>query len=177
TTLAGGGQPGGGATGSTTTLVAGGGSSGDSGSGGATTGLVVAVLFAALLAWVVFVPRLVRSRAHRHAHTPRERVISAWQRTVGVLSLAGAPEVGGATPLEYAHLAEAATGIDHRTLREIAVHVTRAVYSTRDIDEAAAQRCELLTKELDAACQERVPTSVRLRALVDPRLMRRRFAG
>lgn len=171
-----GGRPTGNGTVTTTTLVAAGTSSG-SGSSGTTTALILVGLVIALLGWVVLAPRVVRSAAHRHAHTPRERVISAWQRSLGVLSLAGAPEVGGATPLEYASLAEAATGVDHRTLREIAVHVTRAVYSTREIDEAAAQRCEVLTKELDAACQERVSMGVRVRALFDPRLMRRRFAG
>ena len=62
-------------------------------------------------------------------------------------------------------------------LRELAVHVTRAVYSTRDIDEQAATRCELLSSEIDSVCRDRTPTSVRLRALVDPRLMRRRFAN
>lgn len=177
TTIAGGGRPGGNGNGSTTTIAVATGSVGGNNSDGSTTALVIIGLVLALLGWVIVAPRIVRSKVHRHAHTPRERVISAWQRTIGVLSLAGAPDVGGATPLEYASVAEAATGIDHRTLREIAVHVTRAVYSTREIDESVAQRCELLTKELDAACQDRVPTAVRMKALVDPRLMRRRFAG
>ncbi|MBP9052854.1 MAG: transglutaminase domain-containing protein [Ilumatobacteraceae bacterium] len=174
TTVPGGGRPG--STGVTTTAVAGsvGGGSTSSGSG---LPWVVAGLITALLAWMLIAPRIIRSVGRRHQHSARERVIGAWQRTLGTLSLAGAPPVAGETPLEYAATAERATGADHRALRELAVHVTRAVYSTRDIDEQAATRCELLSSEIDSVCRDRTPTSVRLRALVDPRLMRRRFAN
>ncbi len=174
TTLPGGGGPGG--EGGTTTVAA---VSAAGGSPGPGSGVawVVAGLIAALLVWMVAAPRVMRLLAHRHDHSQRDRVISAWQRTLATLSFAGAPPVAGATPLEYADQAERSTGVDHRALRELAVHVTRAVYSPRDIDEQAATRCELLSGEIDAICRNRTPTSVRLKALVDPRLMRRRFAG
>ena len=141
------------------------------------TYLLMQTFLLLLSAWIVFAPRIVRSLSQRHHHSHRDRVIGAWQRALGSLSLAGSPAVGGATPLEYAHLAEAATGVDHRTLRELAVQVTRAVYSLRDIDEEVARRCEMLSSEVESVCRERTPLSLRLRALVDPRLMRRRFAG
>ena len=174
TTVPGGGRPGG--EGGSTTVAP---LSTTGGSTGSASGvpLVLAALAAALLVWMVAAPRVVRALAHRHDHSERDRVISAWQRTIATLSFAGAPEVAGSTPLEYADEAELATGVDHRALRELAVQVTRAVYSPRDIDEQAASRCELLSGEIDAICRDRTPTSVRLKALVDPRLMRRRIAG
>ena len=174
TTVPGGVRPGG-TGGATTTLMTG--SVGGNSSGGSTVPLVIAGLAAALLAWVVFAPRVVRALSQRRNHTPRDRVIGAWQQTLGALSFAGAPALGGETPLEYADLAERATGADHRALREMAVHVTRAVYAPRDIDEQTAARCELLAGEVAAVCRDRTPTQVRVKALFDPRLMRRRFAN
>ncbi len=174
TTVPGGGRPGGEGGGTTVAVVSATGGRPGPGSG---VGWVVAGLIAALLVWMVAAPRVMRSLVHRHDRSQRDRVISAWQRTLAALSFAGAPPVAGATPLEYADQAERATGVDHRALRELAVHVTRAVYSPRDIDEQAAARCELLSGEIDGLCRDRTPTSVRLKALVDPRLMRRRFAG
>ena len=134
-------------------------------------------LAVALLAWVLIAPRVIRAMSQRKNNTPRDRVISAWQQTLGALSFAGAPQPKGETPLEYATVAELATGADHRALREMAVHVTRAVYSPRDIDEPTAVRCELLAAEVAGVCRERTPTQVRVKALFDPRLMRRRFAN
>ena len=174
TTVPGGVRPGA-AGGSTTTISAG--SSGGSPADGSTVPLVIAGLAAALLAWVLVAPRVIRAMSQRHDNTPRDRVISTWQQTLGALSLAGAPQLGGETPLEYAAIAELATGADHRALREMAVHVTRAVYSPRDMDEQTADRCELLATEIAGVCRERTPSQMRVRALFDPRLMRRRFAS
>ncbi len=174
TSVPGGARPGGSGGATTTTLRAG--SAGGS-AGGSTLPLVIAGIAAALLAWVVFAPRVIRALSRRNNHTPRDRVVGAWQHTLGAVSFAGAPALGGETPLEYADLAERATGADHRALRELAVHVTRAVYAPRDIDEQTATRCELLAGEVDAVCRERTPTQVRVKALFDPRLMRRRFAN
>ena len=176
TTVPGGGRPGG-TSGNTTTTTANTGAAAGSSSGGSAVPLVIAGLAAALLAWVLIAPRVIRSMSQRHNNGPRDRVISAWHQTVGALSFAGAPPPSGETPLEYAAVAEAATGADYRALREVAVHVTRAVYSPRDIDTQTADRCELLANEIAGACRERTPTQVRVKALFDPRLMRRRFAS
>lgn len=175
TTVPGGGRPGG-TGGASTTTIAGTASNGNSG-GGSAVPLVLGGVVIALLAWVVVAPRVIRALSQRHHSTPRDRVIGAWQRTLGALSFAGAPLLRGETPLEYADIAERSTGADHRALREMAVHVTRAVYAPRDIDEQTASRCELLAAEVASVCRDRTPTQVRLKALVDPRLMRRRFAN
>lgn len=139
--------------------------------------LVLLGMAALLGAWIVFAPRVVRARAARDAPTPPDRVISAWHRSLGSLLLAGAPNPAGATPLEYATVAERATGVDHHLLREMATHVTRAVYSRGEITEQAAVRCETLSREVNNICRDRTPTALRLKALIDPRLMRLRFAG
>ena len=174
TSVPGGAHPGAGSGVTSTTLAAG---SADGGSAGSSSvPLAIGGLTVAMLAWVVFAPRVIRAMALRQNHTPRDRVIGAWQRTVGALSFAGAPRLAGETPLEYAAIAELATGTDHRALREIALHVTRAVYSPRDMDGQTADRCELLAHELANVCRDRTPPRVRVKALFDPRLMRRRFA-
>ncbi len=154
-------------------------SSGSGRSDNSTSAIPFALLaIGALLgAWIVFAPRVVRARAAHHAHNPAERVISAWHRSLGSLLLAGAPNPAGATPLEYATVAERSTGIDHHALREMATHVTRAVYSRGEITEQAAVRCETLSREVGDVCRDRTPTSLRLKALIDPRLMRLRYSG
>jgi len=134
-------------------------------------------LAALLAAWIVFAPRVVRARSAHGAHSAADRVISAWHRSLGSLLLAGAPTPGGSTPLEYATVAERSTGIDHHVLREMATHVTRAVYSQGSITEQAAVRCETLSREVGDVCRDRTPIVLRLKALVDPRLMRLRNAG
>lgn len=152
-------------------------SPGRGGGGSSSVPWVLAGLLLAAGAWVVAAPRVIRAFTMRGAHSDSDRVINAWRRTVGSLSLAGAPAVGGLTPLEYADAAERATGVDHRALRELAVYVTRAVYSPRGVDSKAVSRSEMLSQEIDATCRERTPTPLRLKALFDPRLMRRRLAG
>jgi hypothetical protein len=57
------------------------------------------------------------------------------------------------------------------------VQVTRAVYSPATFGEALAVRCETLEAEVNARCRSITPWSLRLRGLVDPRLMRQRIVG
>lgn len=175
-TLPGGGGPGGSAP-STTLPPVRSGSSGSGGQGGSTAVLLLFGLVLAAVLWILLAPRVIAFLARGTHRTPRDRVITAWHRAVHSLSLAGAPAVSGATPLEYADQAESVTGVDHRTLRELAVQVTRAVYSPVGIDDVVATRCETLEAEVDAMCRTRTPLAVRARSLVDPRLMRRRVAG
>ncbi|MBI4885167.1 MAG: transglutaminase domain-containing protein [Actinobacteria bacterium] len=154
--------------------------SGTGGGGNDSTSALPFVLLGstlALLTWIAFAPRVIRSRATRHAGSPPQRVIGAWHRTLGSLVMAGAPRPAGATPLEYATVAERSTGIDHHILREMATHVTRTVYSQGEITEQAASRCETLSREVIGICRDRTPLLLRLKALIDPRLMRLRQTG
>jgi hypothetical protein len=130
-----------------------------------------------LVLWILLAPRVIAVLQRPRSRTPRDRVIGAWQRACHVMNVAGAPPVGGATPIEYARAAEAAVGVSHVTVRELAVQVTRAVYSPAQFDEQVAERCETLEDDIDAFCRTITPWRLRLRALVDPRMMRRRIAG
>jgi transglutaminase-like putative cysteine protease len=161
---------------STTTLVAPS-IAGGGGSGGSTMALLLFGAVVALALWVLLAPRVIALFIRRRHRDPRDRVVTAWYRACHSLTMAGAPPVAGATPLEYADTAEVATGVDHRTLRELAVQVTRAVYAPAGVDYFVATRCETLEAEVDAMCRTRTPMMMRARSMVDPRLIRRRLAG
>jgi transglutaminase-like putative cysteine protease len=176
TTVPGGGRPGtGGPNGSSTTLPPV--SAGGGGSGSSVIPLVLLGGVVLLVLWILLAPRVIAVLQRPRSRTPRDRVIGAWQRACHVMTVAGAPPVGGATPIEYARAAEAAVGVSHVTVRELAVQVTRAVYSPAQFDEQIAERCETLEDDIDAFCRTITPWRLRLRALVDPRMMRRRIAG
>ena len=137
--------------------------------------LVVLSLIALLAVWITAAPRLIARWAARTRRSTNERVMKSWQRACNALTLAGAPLPGGSTPLEYAELSEQATGVDHRTIRELAMHVTRAVYSPASVTESTASRSETLGSEIDVMCRQRTPWTLRLRGFIDPRMMRRRL--
>ncbi|MFM2077194.1 MAG: hypothetical protein RJA49_1084, partial [Actinomycetota bacterium] len=174
TTLPGGGRPSGGAGGSTTSVprLSSGGSSGSS-----AMPLFLLTLVIGLVLWVLLAPRAIAAMQRGRSRTPRDRVILAWRRACNSLSMAGAPPIAGSTPLEYALTVEESVGVSHHTIRELAVQVTRAVYSPATFGEALAVRCETLEAEVNARCRSITPWSLRLRGLVDPRLMRQRIVG
>lgn len=173
TTVPGAGRPGGTAT--TTTAAPATGSGGTSGS--SLVALLLLGSIAALVLWILMAPRIIAAMNRRGPRTPRDRVILSWHRACASLALAGAPPVGGATPLEYAVTVEESVGVSHHTIRELAVQVTRAVYSSAGFGEALAVRCETLVAEIDQRCRTITPWSLRLKAMVDPRLMRQRVNG
>jgi transglutaminase-like putative cysteine protease len=162
--------------GSTTTLAPVVSTSGGSSGASSSVAVVLVALVLLVVLWVLLAPRAIAAMTVRRQRTPRDRVIVAWHRACQELALAGAPPVGGATPLEYVAAAEQATGVNDQLLRELAVQVTRAVYSRGEPDERVAERCETLEREVTERCKVIIPTSVRLRGMVDPRMMRRRLA-
>jgi transglutaminase-like putative cysteine protease len=174
TTLPGRGGTGAGSASTTTSVVAG---TSGGGSGSSTMAVVLIGGLLLLVLWVLLAPRFLAMLVRRGHRSPRDRVVVAWHRACHSLALAGAPGVSGSTPLEYADVAELATGVDHRTLRELAVQVTRAIYAPAGVDDVVATRCETLEAEVDAMCRTRTPLKLRLRAMIDPRMMRRRLAG
>jgi transglutaminase-like putative cysteine protease len=147
------------------------------GIGSSVMALVLIGLLLLVVLWMLLAPRVVAALARRRAHSAPERVVAAWHRTCNALSLAGAPPVGGATPLEYAATAERAAGLPEQSVRELARQVTRVVYSPLGVGEADAAACESLEHDLDSMCRARTPLSLRLQALLDPRMMRRRATG
>jgi transglutaminase-like putative cysteine protease len=136
-------------------------------------GWIIAALLLAVAAWVVAMPRVLRRWSRRHTPDPSTRVAAAWAATVRSLSMAGAPRMAGATPLEYAR------SIDFGRAEsvEIARLVTRAVYSPSGVDSGAADRSELLRSEVDAVCRSRMGVVARMLDQLDPRSAWHRIAG
>jgi hypothetical protein len=141
--------------------------------GGSSSGLIIAALVLACLAWVVALPRVLTRWSHHRTKVPSERVAAAWAASVRSLTMAGAPRVAGATPLEYARSID----IGKAETIEIARLVTRAVYSPRGVDDQAAERSELLRGEVDIACRSRMDLSTRLFERLNPRSAWRRITG
>ena len=140
---------------------------------GSPGGWILFLLMLAVVAWVVAMPRVLNGWARHKARAPAERVTSAWAATVRSLTMAGAPRVAGATPLEYARSVD----IGKAETVEIARLVTRAVYSPRGVDATAADRSELLRGEVDAACRARMSVATRILDHLDPRSAWGRISG
>ncbi|MCU1358756.1 MAG: hypothetical protein JWN99_45, partial [Ilumatobacteraceae bacterium] len=144
------------------------------GSSGATPWVLLAIALIAV--WAVAMPVLVR-RFTRSGTTPTEKVISAWQGTLGALQLAGAPPPAGATPIEYANQVDHELNVDHRSLLELARFVTRAIYSPAGVGEPAALRAAVLRTHLDESSRALMPWYTRVLTRLDPRLVRQRLVG
>jgi len=140
---------------------------------GTSGSLIIAALVAAIVAWVVAMPRVINRWSRRRRKDPIERVVAAWAATVRSLTMAGAPRVAGATPLEYARNVD----VGRAETVEIARLVTRAVYSPRGVDDGAAERSELLRSEVDAACRARMSIITRILDHLDPRSAWGRLTG
>ena len=141
--------------------------------GGSTRGWIITGLVLAVLAWVFAMPRVLNRWSQYRAKPPADRVASAWAATVRSLTMAGASPVAGATPLEYSKTVD----MGRAETTEIARLVTRAVYSPKGVDRSAAERSELLRREVDAVCRARMGFVTRLLDRVDPRSAWRRIAG
>lgn len=141
--------------------------------GSSSGGWIIAALLLAIVAWVVAMPRVLNRWSRHRARDPIDRVTSAWAATVRSLTMAGAPRVAGATPMEYARSVD----VGRSETVEIARLVTRAVYSPRGVDDSAATRSELLRGEVDAACRARMSLATRLLDHLDPRSAWGRITG
>jgi transglutaminase-like putative cysteine protease len=141
--------------------------------GGSAGGWIVTAIVLAILAWVIAMPRVLNRWSRHRGKNPADRVTTAWAAAVRSLTLAGAPRVSGATPLEYARSVD----VGKAEAIEIARLVTRAVYSPSGVDANAANRSELLRGEVDAACRPRMSIATRLLDRLDPRSAWGRIAG
>jgi hypothetical protein len=137
----------------------------------------ILAIVALLIGWIVAAPRLIARFGRRKIHNDTDRVVAAWHRSCNALMLAGAPPIGGETPLEYAVTAERSTGVDHRTIGELALRVTRAVYAEWPVTDSDAHRCERLSEEVSEMARDRLDWKLRMRLALDPRLMVRQLAG
>ncbi len=138
-------------------------------SGISTSTIVILTLLFAAAIWAVVLPRIVRAFVWRKTPaSPTAQIIRSWQsaaRALGMIHLAPAM---GETPLEHAHRAERMTGLDRRTLRELALCATAAIYG--DIgDKQTAARCALLSSTIVSGVRQRLNAGERVAARFDPR--------
>ena len=130
---------------------------------------IVALVVLLALVWIVLLPRVLAALAVRRRSTDAvERIEAAWRHSAQALSVIGLEPKLGETPLEHARRAERLSGIDHRTLRELAVCATAAIYGGVG-DNSAAIRCEQLAHEVVAAVKLRMNPVEKVVTRVDPR--------
>lgn len=123
----------------------------------------------ALGAWILLMPFAVGLIARARRRTPAERVAALWQRARRDLADAGAPSSPALTPVQFAREAELTTGVDHRSLRDLARRVTTAVYAPGEVTHDDADRVARLADDLRAMARPGVPARTRWRNLLDPR--------
>lgn len=145
--------------------------------GGWTLPVVLFALVLLVVLWVLLSPRAIAAAQRRRLRTPHERIVAAWYRACHSLSLAGAPPMGGATPLEYAPRAERLTGVMDGSFRELAQVITETVYGRVEPDDLIARRCEALEHAVERQCRDTTPWSLRLQSVFDPRMLRKRVTG
>lgn len=138
---------------------------------GGMSGLAMVILGIIALgaAWVLLLPRLLRARAARRNPTsPTRQIQRSWERAADALGLIGLSPAVGETPMEHSRRVERMTGIDRRTLRELAVDATAAIYGNVGNEQTAA-RCALLSANIVGAVRERLNTAGKVAAWFDPR--------
>jgi hypothetical protein len=118
---------------------------------------------------VLILPRVLAGlAARRRSNDPVQQIQAAWRRSARALSLIGLEPALGETPLEHARRAERLSGIDHRTLRELAVAATAAVFGNVG-NNSTALRCEQLADEVVAAVKLRLSPAEKAASKFDPR--------
>jgi transglutaminase-like putative cysteine protease len=141
--------------------------SGDSGL--STTTKVILLIFAAAGLWALLLPRIMRIIVWRHPpSSPTEQIEQSWQSAARALGMLNLAPTTGETPLEHAHRAERMTGLDRRTLRELALCATAAIYGHIG-DKQTAARCALLSNTIVTGVKQRLNFGERIAARFNPR--------
>ena len=143
--------------------------SGSSEGGGPSPWLVgLGLIVVGSVAWVLLLPRITQSmRARRRGHTPKDRIEQSWIRATSSLGLLGLAPKTGETPIEHARRVERTSGIDRRTLRDLAAAATAAIYG--DVaDEQTAERCENLSIEVIGTVRRRLSVRTKVAVMFDP---------
>jgi len=134
--------------------------------------VVIVVLAGGVLlagAWMLLMPLAVSAVAATRRRAPATRVAALWRRARLDLADAGAPTSAALTPTQFAREAELTTGVDHRSLREIARLVTAATYAPGEVTPEAADRVARIAADLRAMAHPGVPLRTRWRNRLDPR--------
>jgi len=134
--------------------------------------LVVMTIIAAVVAWLIGMPRLLgRLRARHRSSRPIDMIIDSWERAARTLGLIGLGPHVGETPIEHARRVEAESGAGNRTLRDLAAAATTAMYGDRG-DNTTALRCMGLSEQIVHAVKGRLTVPQRIVSVFDPRRVR-----
>jgi len=128
-----------------------------------------ALVLAAVAGWLLLMPRVVQAMHERRlGHSPTDRIEHSWRRAASSLALVGMEVKTGETPVEHAQRIERKSGIDRRTLRDLAGAATAAIYGGVG-DERAADHSHALASEVIASVRRRMTLSQKLAVMFDPR--------
>jgi transglutaminase-like putative cysteine protease len=128
--------------------------------------VALALVAAALLAWLGGVPvakRARRRRRHAAARSPTDVVMAAWADALSTLGQAGAPRRPWETPHEYARR------IEQPPLTTLANDVTAASYSAGELAVEVPGRAATAATEIDDIVRARLSRVQRVWWTLDPR--------
>ncbi|HEY5875738.1 MAG TPA: transglutaminaseTgpA domain-containing protein [Ilumatobacteraceae bacterium] len=130
----------------------------------------VLLVLAAIGLWALLMPpiaRLIVRRSRRRP--PAERVVAGWRRATAAVALLGARRRPNETPVEHATRAWKSTGIDEKSLRDLADRATVATYASDHVTAGDADAAVLLASRIGRLVEHRAPFAVRVLARLDPR--------
>ena len=131
--------------------------------------LVLAIVLAGA-AWMLLMPRFIAWVVRRREPVdPAETVRHNWNRARAALAVVGVEPDPSATPCELAQNAHRLTGVDKRSLDELADHATASFFGGIASDRTA-QRSESLANIVLISVRERLTTRQRVMSHIDPRL-------
>ena len=138
--------------------------------GGISGGMLIVLIVIAVAAlWALALPRVLRALADRRRPPgPAGRIRASWERTARAFELIDLGPNVGETPIEHARRAERMTGIDKRTLDQLARDATAAIYGGVG-DEDTELRCDRQSADIVSAIRSRLGPRERAFALFDPR--------
>ena len=139
------------------------------GSSSAAPGLVLLGIVAAVIAWLVAMPTVMRWWRRRQRGDAADRIAASWRGLCRSAVRAGVPVARGATAYEVAQDVQAHGKIDYRIVREAAKLVTTATYGGTGPTEEIADRVEALDRDLAKTCLAERSTLSRLIARLNPR--------
>ncbi|MCU1388067.1 MAG: hypothetical protein JWL72_1405, partial [Ilumatobacteraceae bacterium] len=129
--------------------------------------VLLVIAFAAL--WAFALPRVLRALANRRTPPgPAGRIRASWERTARAFELIDLGPNVGETPIEHSRRVERMTGIDKRTLDQLARDATAAIYGEVG-DDGTAHRCEQQSADIIGAIRSRLGPRERAISLFDPR--------
>jgi transglutaminase-like putative cysteine protease len=132
----------------------------------------ILVVLGVLALWTLLMPPIARAAARwsaRRLASPADEVVAGWRRATIALGLVGARRRLSETPSEHAARAWRMTGIDEKSLRDLARRATVATYAADHVDAQDAATATALARRIGRLVLRRAPRGVRLLARLDPR--------